>query len=78
MSDPATSPPTMDERMDDIRAVMDAAGSSRATVFGVSEGGTLSLLFAHRHPERARALILYGSWARRLVGPDYPWGLPAR
>lgn len=75
MSDPATSPPTMDERMDDIRAVMDAAGSSRATVFGVSEGGTLSLLFAHRHPERAHALILYGSWARRLVGPDYPWGL---
>lgn len=75
MSDPASSPPTMDERMDDIRAVMDAAGSSRATVFGVSEGGTLSLLFAHRHPERAQALILYGSWARRLVGPDYPWGL---
>lgn len=75
MSDPTTSPPTMDERMDDIRAVMDAAGSPRATVFGVSEGGTLSLLFAHRHPERAQALILYGSWARRLVGPDYPWGL---
>jgi pimeloyl-ACP methyl ester carboxylesterase/DNA-binding CsgD family transcriptional regulator len=75
MSDPASSPPTMDERMDDIRAVMDAAGSSRATVFGVSEGGTLSLLFAHRYPERAQALILYGSWARRLVGPDYPWGL---
>jgi hypothetical protein len=61
--------------MDDIRAVMDAAGSSKATVFGVSEGGTLSLLFAHRHPERAQALILYGSWARRLVGPGYPWGL---
>ena len=75
MSDPTTGPPTMDERMDDIRAVMDATGSSRATVFGVSEGGTLSLLFAHRHPERAQALILYGSWARRLMAPDYPWGL---
>ena len=77
MSDPTTSVPTMEERMDDIRAVMDVAGSSRAALFGVSEGGTLSLLFAHRHPERAQALVLYGSWARRLVGPDYPWGLRA-
>jgi pimeloyl-ACP methyl ester carboxylesterase/DNA-binding CsgD family transcriptional regulator len=74
MSDPATSAPTMQERMDDIRAVMDAVGSRRASIFGVSEGGTLSLLFAHAHPERVRALILYGSWSRRLVGPDYPWG----
>src|SRR6266516_2673371 len=45
MSDPVADPPTVDERMDDIRAVMDAAGSQRATVFGISEGGTLSLLF---------------------------------
>jgi pimeloyl-ACP methyl ester carboxylesterase/DNA-binding CsgD family transcriptional regulator len=75
MSDPATAAPTMEQRMDDIRAVMDAAGSARAAVFGVSEGGTLSLLFAHRHPERAKALVLYGSWARRLAAPDYPWGL---
>ena len=74
MSDPVASPPSMDQRMDDIRAVMDAAGSAGATVFGVSEGGTLSLLFAHAHPERAEALILYGSWARRLAGP----GLPVR
>src|SRR3954452_20217934 len=74
MSDPVASPPSMDERMDDIRAVMDAAGSSSGTMFGISEGGTLSLLFADRHPERAQALILYGSWARRLVGPDYPYG----
>ena len=77
MSDPTTSVPTMEERMDDIRAVMDAAGSSRAAMFGVSEGGTLSLLFAYRYPERAQALVLYGSWARRLVGPDYPWGFRA-
>jgi pimeloyl-ACP methyl ester carboxylesterase/DNA-binding CsgD family transcriptional regulator len=75
MSDPAVSAPSMEDRMDDIRAVMDAAGSSRAAIFGVSEGGTLGLLFAHTHPERAQALILYGSWARRVTGPDYPWGL---
>lgn len=75
MSDPVTSAPTMDERMDDIRAVMDAVGSARAAIFGVSEGGTLSILFAHRYPERAEALILYGSWARRLAAPDYLWGL---
>ena len=60
--------------MDDIRAVMDAAGSRRGTLFGISEGGTLSLLFAHAHPERTQALVLYGSWARRLAGPDYPYG----
>src|SRR5436190_1454702 len=69
MSDPVDSPPTMAERMDDIRAVMDAAGSDKAAMFGVSEGGTLSLLFGDAHPERARALIVYGSWARRLAGP---------
>jgi pimeloyl-ACP methyl ester carboxylesterase/DNA-binding CsgD family transcriptional regulator len=75
MSDPVTSPPSMDERMDDIRAVMDAVGSERAAIFGASEGGSLSILFAHRHPERAQALVLYGSWARRLAAADYPWGL---
>jgi pimeloyl-ACP methyl ester carboxylesterase/DNA-binding CsgD family transcriptional regulator len=74
MSDPVTSAPTMEERMDDIRAVMDAAGSERAATFGASEGGSLSILFARHHPERAQALILYGSWARRLAAPDYPWG----
>jgi pimeloyl-ACP methyl ester carboxylesterase/DNA-binding CsgD family transcriptional regulator len=74
MSDPVAQPPTMGERMDDIRAVMDAVGSSRATIFGISEGGTLSLLFARAHPERVAALVLYGSWARRLTAPDYPYG----
>jgi pimeloyl-ACP methyl ester carboxylesterase/DNA-binding CsgD family transcriptional regulator len=77
LSDPVATPPTVEERMDDIRAVMDAAGSMHAAILGVSEGGTLSILFAHDHPERTDALILYGSWARRLVGPDYPWGLRA-
>jgi pimeloyl-ACP methyl ester carboxylesterase len=74
MSDPVTSPPSMDERMDDIRAVMDAAGSRRGTIFGISEGGTLSLVLAHAHPERCESVIVYGSWARRLSGPDYPYG----
>ena len=75
MSDPVTDAPTMAERMDDIRAVMDATDSEEAAIFGVSEGGTLGLVFAHAHPERAQNLILYGSWARRLAGPDYPWGI---
>ncbi len=44
------------------------------TLLGISEGGTLSLLFASKHPERTRALVLYGAWARRLTGPDYPYG----
>ena len=74
MSDPVESPPSIDERMDDIGAVMDAVGSARAAIFGVSEGGALSLLFAEAHPDRAQALVLYGSWARRLAGPDYPYG----
>jgi pimeloyl-ACP methyl ester carboxylesterase/DNA-binding CsgD family transcriptional regulator len=75
MSDPVASPPTMAERMDDIRAVMEAAGSQRAAIFGISEGGTLGLLFALTYPAMARQLILYGSWARRLQAPGYPWGL---
>lgn len=74
MSDPVPRPPSMEERMDDIRAVMEAVDSSRAAVMGVSEGGSLSLLFSRLHRDRARSLILYGSWARRVAGPDYPWG----
>ena len=74
MSDPVAGPPSMDERMDDIRAVMDAVGSRRGAMFGISEGGTLGLLFARAHPERCESIVLYGSWARRLVGPDYPYG----
>jgi pimeloyl-ACP methyl ester carboxylesterase len=68
MSDPVPSPPSMDDRMDDIGAVMDAVGSERAAILGVSEGGTLSLLFGAAHPERTEAVVLYGSWSRRLVG----------
>ena len=74
MSDPVASPPSIDERMDDIGAVMDAVGSERAAILGISEGGTLSLLFGEANPARTQAVVLYGSWARRLVGPDYPFG----
>src|SRR3954463_8667167 len=74
MSDPVANPPSIDERMEDIGAVMDAVGSTRAAIFGISEGGTLSVLFAESHPERTEAVVLYGSWARRLTGPGYPIG----
>ncbi|MBI3710379.1 MAG: adenylate/guanylate cyclase domain-containing protein [Proteobacteria bacterium] len=68
--------PTLEERMDDVRAVMDAVGSQKAAVLGVSEGGPLSILFAATYPERTHALILYGSFARWLRSDDYPIGMP--
>ena len=71
---PVSQLPTLDERLDDVRAVMDAAGSERAVLLGVSEGGPLCTLFAATYPERTEALIMIGSYARRLVDHDYPWG----
>jgi pimeloyl-ACP methyl ester carboxylesterase len=70
---PVNKLPTLEERMDDVRAVMDAAGSERAGLFGISEGGPMSILFATTYPERVGALALYGSYAKRVWGPDYPW-----
>src|SRR5579863_298012 len=61
---------TMDERVDDVRAVMDAAGSERATIYGWSEGGQLSITFAARHPERTEGLVLYGTYASMRSGPS--------
>jgi class 3 adenylate cyclase len=61
--------------MDDVRAVMDAAGSERAALLGVSEGGPMCMLFAATYPERAAALVLVGSFPRQRWAPDYPWGL---
>src|SRR5689334_23441005 len=74
LSDRAVGLPDFETRMDDVRAVMDAAGSDRAALFGYSEGGPLAILFAAAYPERVRALVLYGTYARRS-GPDddYPW-----
>lgn len=63
LSDRLASIPTLEERMDDVRAVMDATGSQRAGLFGISEGGAMSTLFAATYPERVRALVLYGTYA---------------
>jgi len=73
---PDAALPTLETRMDDVRAVMDAAGSKRAVVLGVSEGGPLSILFAATYPERTIALILFGTMARFAWAPDFPWGDP--
>ena len=73
LSDRVAGLPILEERMDDLRAVMDAVGWSSATVFGVSEGGSMSALFAASYPARVDSLILYGVFARRLRAPDYPW-----
>ena len=74
LSDRIAGIPTLEERMDDVRAVMDATGSERAALFGVSEGGSMSILFSATYPERTSALILYGSIARGSWAPDYSWG----
>ncbi len=75
MSDPvpASEMPTLEQRMDDVRAVMDAVGSERAAIFGASEGGNMSMLFAATHPDRTIALCTFGSTAKRIWSPDYPW-----
>jgi pimeloyl-ACP methyl ester carboxylesterase len=72
---PVSQLPALDERLDDVRAVMEAAGSERAVLVGVSEGGPLCTLFAATYPEKTEALVMIGSYARRLVDDDYPWGL---
>jgi len=70
---PIADLPTLEERMDDLRAVMDAAGSERAAIFGHSEGGVMSVLFAATYPERTSALITLGTFAKRIWSEDYPW-----
>jgi pimeloyl-ACP methyl ester carboxylesterase/class 3 adenylate cyclase len=74
LSDREAGIPSLEQRMDDIRAVLDAAGSKRAAILGISEGGPMSILFAATYPERTEALILYGTYARSAWAPDYPWG----
>ena len=78
LSDRPADPPTLEDSMDDLRAVLDAAGSERAAVFGISEGGPMSMLFAATYPERVSSLILYGTYAKMVEGPDYPSGVPDR
>jgi class 3 adenylate cyclase len=73
LSDPVNDGATLEERMDDARAVMDAAGSERAALFGMSEGSTMCMLFAATYPERTSALVLWGAMARSTWADDYPW-----
>jgi class 3 adenylate cyclase len=75
MSDrvPVDRLPSLEQRMDDMRAVMDAAGSERAAVFGASEGANLAVLFAAVYPERTAALVTFGAFAARIWSPEYPW-----
>ena len=74
MSDPVSGAPTLEVRMDDARAVMDAAGSTRAAFFGSGEGAAMSLLFAATYPERTAALALRAAYPRTMWAADYPWG----
>jgi class 3 adenylate cyclase len=75
LSDRLGRPPTLEESMDDLRAVMDAAGSERAAIFGISEGGPMSALFAATYPDRVHSLVLYGTYARMVKAPDFPQGV---
>jgi class 3 adenylate cyclase len=77
LSDPVPEVPTLEQRVDDVRAVMDAAECESAALFGISEGGPMSVLFAAVHPTRVNALVLYGAMGRTTEAPDYPWASPA-
>ena len=72
LSDRDVGFPTLEDRMDDVRAVMDAIGSARAALLGMSEGGNMSMLFAATYPDRTIALLLFGCFARRVWAADYP------
>lgn len=73
LSDRVVELSTLEERMDDIRAVMDAAGSEKAVLFGHSEGGSVSALFAATYPNRVISMVTFGIFAKRRFSPDYPW-----
>lgn len=75
LSDPVSENelPTLEQRMDDVRAVMDAVGMERAALLGVSEGVPMCALFAATYPQRTSAAILYGGYAKRIYSEDYPW-----
>jgi pimeloyl-ACP methyl ester carboxylesterase/DNA-binding winged helix-turn-helix (wHTH) protein len=73
LSDRVGDLPTLEQRVDDVRAVLDAVGSRRAVLLGISEGGPMCSLFAATHPGQTEALIMFGTYARRLRAPDYPW-----
>ena len=74
LSDPVAELPSLDQRIEDMMAVMDAVGCERASFFGASEGGPMSLLFSAAHPERTNALVLYGASPKFSSGPGWEWG----
>jgi class 3 adenylate cyclase len=74
MSDPVSGAPSLETRMDDVRAVMDAVGSPRAAFYGLSEGAAMSILFAATYPERTAALVVRSCSPRTMWAPDFPWG----
>lgn len=71
---PINQLPTLEQRMDDVRAVMNAVGSERAALCGVSEGGPMCSLFAATYPEKTLALVMIGTYAKRVRDAEYPWG----
>jgi pimeloyl-ACP methyl ester carboxylesterase len=76
LSDRPADPPTLEDSMDDLRAVLEEAGCESAAVFGVSEGGPMSMLFAATYPDRVSSLVLCGTFARMVKAPEFPWGIP--
>jgi class 3 adenylate cyclase len=74
LSDRISSTPTLEQRIEDVQAVMSAVGSEQAALFGSTEGSAMCALFAATYPERTRALIMYGAYAKRIRSIDYPWG----
>ncbi|MDX1659288.1 MAG: adenylate/guanylate cyclase domain-containing protein [Nitriliruptorales bacterium] len=77
LSDPVPRPPTLEERVEDMLAVLDDLRVERATLFGFSEGAAAAILFAATHPDRTRQLVLYGAVPRSVEDDDYPWAAPA-
>jgi class 3 adenylate cyclase len=76
LSDRLSAIPTLEARLDDLRAVLDAVGSERTIIFGDGEGAALAALFAATHPDRTLGLLLFGGTVRIAQAPDYPWGMP--
>lgn len=74
LSSPVSGVPTLEERMDDVRAVLDAVGTESAALFGASEGGPVSTMFATTYPDRVSSLVLYGAVAKWSATDDFPWG----
>lgn len=74
---PLSELPTLEQRMEDVHAVMDAVGSERAVLIGISEGGPMCSLFAATYPERTAGLVMIGTYAKRIRDDDYPWGVSA-